>query len=176
MDWLHIEWVLSPMWIRFRNPSQLKTYKVKARFELHLQEEMETIIQKFSRLMDCECVAILASEWRNGSGAQGLVSPATDSWAALRWSAHSALGKVLIRSARRVTVSEAVSDLLLKPSAYLGLSEPESELLCNWRSVSQSVLALSPCWTHDHILVVVKTFAFLFVMGRSPCRKDGSIM
>jgi len=33
------------------------------------------------------------------------------------------------------------------------------------QSVSQSVLALSPSGTHDHILIVVKTVAGLFVMG-----------
>jgi hypothetical protein len=37
------------------------------------------------------------------------------------------------------------------------------------RSVSQSVLALSPSGTRDHISVVV-----LYVMGRLPCREDRS--
>jgi hypothetical protein len=43
------------------------------------------------------------------------------------------------------------------------------------RSVSQSVFALSSSETHDQILTVVKTVAVLFVMGRLPCREDGSI-
>jgi hypothetical protein len=34
--------------------------------------------------------------------------------------------------------------------------------------VSQSVLALSPSWSNDQILVVVKTVAVLFAVGRSP--------
>jgi len=52
-------------------------------------------------------------------------------------------------------------------------SEFESHLLCNWRSVgrssvSQSVLALSRCGTHNQIFVIVKTVAVLFVVGRLP--------
>jgi hypothetical protein len=34
-------------------------------------------------------------------------------------------------------------------------------------TVSQSVSALSPSGTHDQTLVVVKTIAFLFVLGHS---------
>jgi len=44
------------------------------------------------------------------------------------------------------------------------------------RLVSQSVLVLGPPGTHDQILTVVKTVAVLFVVGRSPCREDRSVM
>jgi len=36
-------------------------------------------------------------------------------------------------------------------------------------SVSQSVLALSPSGTHDHILVIVETVAVLSVVGSCRC-------
>jgi hypothetical protein len=41
--------------------------------------------------------------------------------------------------------------------------------------VSPSILALNPYGTHNQILAVVKTVAVLFVVGRSPCREDGSV-
>jgi hypothetical protein len=44
------------------------------------------------------------------------------------------------------------------------------------QSVSQSVLASGASGTHDQILVVVKTDAVLLVVGRSPCRQDGSVI
>jgi len=51
-------------------------------------------------------------------------------------------------------------------------SESQSESLCNWRSViqsvSQSILAMSPSGTHDQILAVVKMDAALFVVGHLP--------
>jgi len=42
--------------------------------------------------------------------------------------------------------------------------------------VSQSILALSYSGTHNQISVVVRTVAVLFVVGRSLCREDGSIL
>jgi len=51
-----------------------------------------------------------------------------------------------------------------------------SEWLCNWRSVSRSVLTLSPSGTHDQVLVVVKTVAFFLVVERCPCREDKSVV
>jgi len=51
-----------------------------------------------------------------------------------------------------------------KPSTSTGFieAESESELLCNWRSVSQSVMVLSPSETHDQILAVLKTVPVLY--------------
>jgi len=44
------------------------------------------------------------------------------------------------------------------------------------QSVGPSVLVFNPSGIHDQILVVDKTVPVLFVMGRSPCREDGSVM
>jgi len=44
-------------------------------------------------------------------------------------------------------------------------SQQQSELLCNWRSVGQFILELSPSETHDQISAVVKAAAVLLSWG-----------
>jgi hypothetical protein len=57
-------------------------------------------------------------------------------------------------------------------------TESQPELLYNWRSVGRSV-SQSWLWapgTHDHILIVAKTAAVLFVVGRPLRREDRSVI
>jgi hypothetical protein len=52
-----------------------------------------------------------------------------------------------------------------------------SQSHCTSDGQSVSHLGIEPpSGTHDQILVVVKTVAVSFFMGRPPCRVDGSVM
>jgi hypothetical protein len=55
-------------------------------------------------------------------------------------------------------------------------SQSQSYFATDIRSVSQSILTLSPPGTHDYVLVVVKTVAILFVVGRPAWWEDGSVL
>jgi len=58
------------------------------------------------------------------------------------------------------SVSQSVSQSASQSQSYF---ETDSQ------SVSLAILTLSPSGTHDQILIVVKTIAFLFAVGHSPC-------
>jgi hypothetical protein len=55
------------------------------------------------------------------------------------------------------------------------VTQCQNHITNDGRSVSQS-WRRAPIGTHEQILIVIKTAAILFVMGRPPCRQDGSVL
>jgi len=57
------------------------------------------------------------------------------------------------------------------------MTQSQSHFTNDGQSVSQSVLALSPCMAHDHILHLWGiTATVIFVVGRHLWREDGSVI